>query len=184
AGRPGQELRGSGRRSVSDHPAEAGRDQWEIVFSTPTPVRERTSISTRFSGNSSFFPRKVPTMPNRKASGIEMMPGLDSGKNEKSTLEIMDVSLPETAGENAISTSVLIRPPYMENSAPVVLNRFQNSEYRMVGRLADAAMAKARATRNAMFWPMAPIPMTIDRMPITTTVIRETRSCDCSEACP
>ena len=40
----------------------------------------------------------------------------------------------------------------MLHSAPRVLNRFQNSEYRIVGRLALAATAKASATRNAMFW--------------------------------
>ena len=38
----------------------------------------------------------------------------------------------------------------MLNRAPVVLKRRQNSEYRMVGRFADAATAKASATRNAM----------------------------------
>ena len=43
----------------------------------------------------------------------------------------------------------------MLHSAPVVLNRFQNSEYRIVGRFAEAATANASATRNAMFWPLA-----------------------------
>ena len=43
----------------------------------------------------------------------------------------------------------------MLHSAPLVLNRFQNSEYRIVGRFAEAATAKASATRNAMFWPLA-----------------------------
>ena len=76
---------------------------------------------------------------------------------------------------------------YDENGRPVagLLNPERNALSCTLDEMfADAAMAKARATRNAMFWPMAPIPMTIDRMPITTTVIRETRSCDCSEACP
>src|SRR5699024_5505181 len=116
--------------------------------------------------------------------GIEMMPGLDSGNREKSTLEIIDVSLPETAGDSAINTSVLMSPPYMLNRAPVVLKRFQNSEYRMVGRLADAATANARATRNAMFCPAAPMPRTTASMPITTTVIRETRHWAVSVASP
>ena len=49
----------------------------------------------------------------------------------------------------------------MLHSAPVVLNRAQNSEYRIVGRFADAATANASATRNATFWPFATIPPAI-----------------------
>ena len=49
----------------------------------------------------------------------------------------------------------------MLHSAPRVLNRFQNSEYRMVGRLAEAATAKASATRKAMFWFLARMPPTM-----------------------
>ena len=72
----------------------------------------------------------------------------------------------------------------MLNSAPVVLNRFQNSENSNVGRLADAATAKARATRKAMFCPMAAMPRTMETTPITTTVMRETRTCCSSVALP
>lgn len=56
----------------------------------------------------------------------------------------------------------------MLHSAPAVLNRFQNSEYTIVGRLADAAIAKASATRNAMFCPLARMPRPIAAMPMTT----------------
>ncbi len=42
----------------------------------------------------------------------------------------------------------------------------------MVGRLALAATAKARATRNAMFWFLATMPPRIDTTPMTTTVRR------------
>jgi hypothetical protein len=57
-----------------------------------------------------------------------------------------------------------------------VLNRRQNSEYRIVGRFADAAMANARATRNATFWSLARMPRTIARSPTTTAVMRATRT--------
>ena len=60
----------------------------------------------------------------------------------------------------------------MLHSAPVVLNRFQNSEYRIVGRFAEAATAKASATRKAMFWPLARMPPRIATMPMTTAVRR------------
>ena len=49
----------------------------------------------------------------------------------------------------------------MLHSAPRVLNRLQYSEYRIVGRLADAATANASATRNAMFCPLARMPRPI-----------------------
>ena len=90
-------------------------------------------------------------MPSRKPTGIEMMPGLLSGNQWKSTPCTIGVGPPETAGENTISTTAVIRPPYMLITAPRVLNRFQNSENRIVGRFALAAIANARATRNAMF---------------------------------
>src|SRR5690606_28282701 len=62
----------------------------------------------------------------------------------------------------------------MLHSAPVVLNRFQNSEYRIVGRFADAATANASATRNATFWSLARMPPMIATAPITQAVIRAT----------
>ncbi len=64
----------------------------------------------------------------------------------------------------------------MLHSAPLVLNRFQNSEYRIVGRFADAATANASATRNAMFCPLATMPPTMATAPITSAVMRATRT--------
>ena len=72
----------------------------------------------------------------------------------------------------------------MDTTAPVVLNRFQYRENRMVGRFADAAMANARETRNATFWDIARMPRTIETMPRITTVMRETRTCSSSVASP
>ena len=82
--------------------------------------------------------------------------------------------MPDTTGESAMRMIADARPPYMLHSAPRVVNRFQNSEYTIVGRLADAATANASATRNATFWPFAPMPPMIAMMPITTTVRRAT----------
>ena len=83
------------------------------------------------------------------------MPGLFSGNIAKSTPGPNGVALPENTGEKMISTTALIRPPYMLITAPRVVNRRQKSEYRIVGRLALAATAKASATRNATFCPCA-----------------------------
>src|SRR6478736_3143500 len=99
-------------------------------------------------------------MSSRNASGIVIRPGFSRSIRWKSTdvsliidrlAPVTGSTLPETTGENVISTRHEINPPYMLHSAPDVLNRFQNSEYRMVGRLALAATAKASATRNATF---------------------------------
>ena len=64
----------------------------------------------------------------------------------------------------------------MDHSAPRVLKPFQNSEYRIVGRLALAAIAKASATRNAMFWFLARMPPRIATAPMTTDAMRATRT--------
>src|SRR5690349_13047751 len=72
----------------------------------------------------------------------------------------------------------------MLHSAPVVLNRFQNSEYRIVGRLAEAATAKASATRNATFWLRARMPAPIATRPTTSAVLRATRTSASGDARP
>ena len=123
-------------------------------------------------------------MPAKNASGIDTMPGLVSGKMDQSALGNIAVGVPETAGESAMRTSAVTRPVYIEATAPVVLKRFQYSEYKMVGRLADAAMAKASETRKATFWLIARIPSTMETTPMTTTVMRETRTCSASVAVP
>ena len=67
-------------------------------------------------------------------------------------------------------------PPYMDHTAPRVVKRRQYREYTMVGRFAEAATAKARATRNATFCPWAPMPPAMETTPMTTTVVLATRS--------
>ena len=64
-----------------------------------------------------------------------MMPGFDSGKIAKSIASVLsiDVSEPDTTGENAMSTIAEISPPYMLHRAPRVVKPFQNSEYTIVG---------------------------------------------------
>ena len=58
------------------------------------------------------------------------MPGFDSGKNAKSMSSVfsIDVSEPETTGEKMMRMIADASPPYMLQSAPLVVNRFQNSE--------------------------------------------------------
>src|SRR5699024_9029561 len=123
-------------------------------------------------------------MPAIKPAGMETRPGLVSGNHEKSTFGNIAVSAPETAGEKKIRISATPRPTHREATAPVVLNFFQYREYRIVGRLADAAMQNARETRKATFWSIARMPSAMETSEITTTVIRETRTCSSSVAWP
>src|SRR5262249_52841242 len=114
----------------------------------PTPVSERTSSSAYFSGSRSRD-RTVPSHPQRKPTGIEMMGGLLSGNHCQLLCGNIEVSAPETTGEKKTSTTAVTSPPTMAATAPAVLNRFQNNDSRIAGTLADAATAKASATRNA-----------------------------------
>src|SRR5699024_2677766 len=124
---------------------------WSTGASTPTPVRERTSISDCSFGSSSPLPRYVPTIPAMKPAGMETKPGSVSGNQERSTIGNIAASAPETAQETKSRTRATPRPTHREATAPVVLNFFQYREYRIVGRLADAAMQNARETRKATF---------------------------------
>src|ERR1700732_790488 len=121
------------------------------AFSAPMPVSARTSISAVSAGSGDSREVNVPTIPRMNASGIDTIPGLAKGNHAKSECLSIDVGEPDTAGEKTISTIVEISPPYMLHNAPLVLNRRQYSEYRIVGRFAAAATAKASATRNATF---------------------------------
>src|SRR5690606_8626004 len=148
------------------------------------PVSERTSISDCFAGSSVERPVTVATQPATNASGIDTMPGFDSGHQAKFASGNIAVGEPDTTGENTISRIADASPTYMLHSAPRVVNRFQNSEYTIVGRFADAATANASATRNATFCLCASTQPTIATGPIRTTVRRATRTSEPGSALP
>ncbi len=64
----------------------------------------------------------------------------------------------------------------MLQTAPEVLNRFQNRLNSSAGRFAEAATAKASATRNAMFSFCAGIASAIATAPMPIAANRATRS--------
>jgi hypothetical protein len=70
----------------------------------------------------------VPRKPRRNDAGMEMRPGLRRGNHAQSAFGNIDVGVPDTAGENMISVSVINRPPVGAHRHPRVLNRIQNSE--------------------------------------------------------
>src|SRR5699024_2365449 len=144
---------------------------------------DRTSISACLAGSDSFEVT-VPSQPRKNPSGTDTNAGLVNGNQWKSTLLIMALSDPDTAGENTISTTADTRPPVIDHTEPRVLNRFQYSEYRIDGRLALAAMANASDTRKAMLTPLARMPPMIASNPITTEVIRATMTSERGAALP
>ena len=88
--------------------------------SAPAPVSARTSISAwRVAASARRPPRTVPSTPSRNDAGIDTSPGLSSGNQWKSTPCSIDAlrpvagftGLPDTAGENTISTTLTNRPP-------------------------------------------------------------------------
>jgi hypothetical protein len=78
--------------------------------SAPYPVSDRSSSSAYLSVSSSDD-ILVPIQPNRNPSGIEMMPGLDSGNQCQSCSGNMAVGEPDTTGEKNTRTTEAIRPP-------------------------------------------------------------------------
>jgi hypothetical protein len=72
----------------------------------------------------------------------------------------------------------------MLNVAPTVLKRRQNRLNSRAGRLADAATAKASATRNAMFSRWAGMASKIATVPMPKAAIRTTRNSSFSLAFP
>lgn len=53
----------------------------------------------------------MPSQPKKNPAGIEIRPGLDSGNHDQSAPVISAVSEPDTTGEEATSTTQVIRPP-------------------------------------------------------------------------
>src|SRR4051812_11942809 len=142
------------------------------------PVSDRTSISACLRPSPRSRLSTVPRKPATKDSGMDTIPGLLNGNTAKSTPGKMDVSLPDTTGDRHTSARHETRPPYMAHNVPRVLNRFQNSEYSRVDRLAEPANANASPTRKATFWPLAMMPPAMASAPTPTAVIRATRTSD------
>src|SRR4051794_14243842 len=99
------------------------------------PVNSRTSNSAFLRTSGRSFDIFVPSQPRKNDSGMDTSPGLLSGNQWKSTSWNSDgltpvtglTGAPETTGEKMISTMQVMSPPYIDHSAPWVVNRFQNS---------------------------------------------------------
>src|SRR5687767_12797576 len=95
-----------------------------------------------------------PTMPARKAAGIDTIAGLRSGN----TADAFPIRSTQTVGLKTINRTDKKAPHAMEQTAPVVLNRRQTIESNSGGKLALQAIAKASPTMNATFWPLNRMP--------------------------
>ncbi len=75
-------------------------------------------------------------------------------------------------------------PTIIEACAPRVVNPRQNTASTSAGKLALAAIANARPTMYATFWPLKTIPSRTDAIPPSTLAARATTNCSCSGAWP
>src|SRR5919204_3698361 len=127
--------------------AAGTRSSATALGSAPMPVCERTSISGYIACARLSPPRAsptyVPTIANRNPSGMLTMPGF---ARAKAGCAAGTVPKPGPTITRRIDTNV---PPIRPETAPTVLNRFQNNVKRMTGRLPLEATAKATATSTA-----------------------------------
>ncbi|MNP21763.1 hypothetical protein D3C76_1143960 [compost metagenome] len=80
-----------------------------------------------------------------------------------------------TPGDSSTNTSALISPIRPPEIAPLLVSPFQYIASSRIGKLDDAAMPKARATRNATFCPLKAIPRRTATTPRPTVAQRLTR---------
>ena len=114
------------------------------------------------------------------ASGIDTMPGLASGNQAKSMFGSIAVFAPDTAGEKMISTIVEISTAVhaRQRAAGVEPRPVQRvDDRRQVGRGGHRERQRDEE-RDVLFG--GEDAETIDKAPMTTTVILETRTCSAS----
>src|SRR5690606_13579851 len=107
----------------------------------------------------------------KKASGMERMPGLGKG--------VMGSAKPNTSTHTVLlkttHTVAVTRPRKPPMVAPRVVQPRQAIDSTRTGKLAREAMAKARPTMKATFWFSKIMPSKIANTPSTTVEIREMR---------
>ena len=96
------------------------------------------------------------------ASGMEMIPGLSSGMGAFSANKPYFSYM---LGDKSIIPMEDTIPTKIDQAMPFAVVFFQNSKNRMAGRLAEAATAKARPTRNETFIPLNNIPKRMAKNP-------------------
>ncbi|CJN27676.1 Uncharacterised protein [Streptococcus pneumoniae] len=149
-----------------------------------TPVCAFTCISANVSSSIVLSDDStVPSHAPRKPSGMEIIPGLDSGMSG-SPVKIAPPAGSHTLGLIDTSTSALIRPVRLPHKAPEGLNRFQKTVNTISGRFALAATANASATRNATFKDCAKIARRIESTDTATEAHLAAFICSFSVASP
>jgi hypothetical protein len=89
-----------------------------------------------------------------------------------------------TDGDSTVSTTEETRPRKPPITAPRVVQSFHSSDRNSTGKLAEAAIAKASDTMNAMFCFSKAMPSTTATTPSASVVMRETFSSDLLSRCP
>src|SRR5439155_26131560 len=89
-----------------------------------------------------------------------------------------------TEGETMVKATEEMRPRNPPMTAPLVVQSFHNTDMNSTGKFAEAAMAKARATMNAIFCLSKAMPSATAITPSAIVVNRDTLSSDALSAFP
>ena len=119
-------------------------------------------------------------IPQTKDSVMETIAGFFNGKMASLNLKTST----HTVGLNMIKTVADIEPIRIEATAPAVVNFFQTIDKKRAGKFPLAAIAKARPTIKATFWPLKRMPSKIATIPKITTEILAILTCSASLAWP
>src|SRR3954452_10332608 len=108
-----------------------------------------------------------------------------SSASEPSGDVVTESAAGHTGGLRAVSTAQGTTPVTMPATAPVVLNRGQNSARTRAGKFALAAMQNARPTSAETLNPEPPaIASTIASPPMIAAAIFATQTSSCSDSLP
>ncbi len=83
-------------------------------------------------------------------------------------------------GLRTISSSDMNAPVAIDQTAPIVLKRRHTIDSSSAGKFALAAIANARPTMNATFWPLNRMPSSTAATPNATVPMRATRTSSAS----
>ncbi|MNP41458.1 hypothetical protein D3C76_1351630 [compost metagenome] len=106
-----------------------------------------------------------------KAAGIENKAGFEYGKIASSYPN----SLTHTTGLRMRRPTAVSKPITLPATAPRVVSPLQNMAKKSTGKLTDAAIARTKPDKKAMFWDSKSNPSSTDKTPITIVAMRDIR---------
>lgn len=124
--------------------------------------------------------KSEPITPAANAAVIEMIAGFLSGKIAAGFLSTST----QTVGLMIMSNTASVEPVTMDSVAPKVEKLRQRMDMSRAGKFALAAMAKARPTMKATFWPLKASPSAMASTPRSRVARLATLTSSTSEDFP